>query len=108
MLDGCLQALKQLDDTSLKAAFNQFADIEQQAKISAGAHYSTFRLVPVTLRTAYDCCQVTAFRFFDIQVHKIARVSANNPGGNNPGTETPSYPVYARRVNSLVLVCSLS
>jgi Ca2+-binding EF-hand superfamily protein len=27
MLDGCLQTLKQLDDTSLKAEFNQFADI---------------------------------------------------------------------------------
>ena len=30
---------------------------------AAGALNSTFRLVPVTLRTAYDCCQVTAFRF---------------------------------------------
>jgi hypothetical protein len=28
MFDGCLQALKELDDTSLKAEFNQFADIQ--------------------------------------------------------------------------------
>jgi Ca2+-binding EF-hand superfamily protein len=30
MFDGCLQTLKQMDDTSLKAEFNQFADICQK------------------------------------------------------------------------------
>ncbi len=58
--------------------------------MAAGALYSTFRLVPVTLRSADDCYQVTAVRFFGIQGKKIAPASATNPGGNNPWTEKPS------------------
>ncbi len=41
MFDGCLQALKQLDDTSLKAEFNQFADINKKAVNSASEESST-------------------------------------------------------------------
>ncbi len=42
MFDGCLQALKQLDDTSLKAEFNQFADIcQKEADTSAAEEVST-------------------------------------------------------------------
>jgi len=33
---------------------------------AAEALNSTLRLVPVTLCSAYDCCQVTAFRFKDL------------------------------------------
>jgi hypothetical protein len=40
MFDGCLQALKQLDDTSLKAEFNQFADITKKAENSAAVEAS--------------------------------------------------------------------
>ncbi len=82
MFDGCLQSLRQLDDTSLKAVFNQFADLN-------GTLYSTFRLVPVDLRRGRECYQVTALRFFDIQGNKIAPASANNPGGSNPVREKP-------------------
>ena len=41
MLDGCLQALKQLDDTSLKEDFKQFADIKKKAENSAAEDAST-------------------------------------------------------------------
>jgi hypothetical protein len=41
MFDGCLQALKQLDDTSLKAEFHQFADVTKKAENSAAEEAST-------------------------------------------------------------------
>jgi hypothetical protein len=41
MFDGCLQALEQLDDTSLKAEFIQFSDIPKNAENSAAAGAST-------------------------------------------------------------------
>jgi hypothetical protein len=41
MFDGCLQALKQLDDTALKAEFSQFADITKKAENSAAEEAST-------------------------------------------------------------------
>ena len=41
MFDGCLQALKQLDDTSLKAEFSQFADIKKKAEDGAAEEAST-------------------------------------------------------------------
>ena len=52
---------------------------------------ATFRLVPVSIRTANycHCYQVSEFRFFDIRGNQIAPTSATNPGGNNPSTESP-------------------
>jgi hypothetical protein len=41
MFDGCLQALKQLDDTSLKEEFKQFADIKKAAENRAAEDAST-------------------------------------------------------------------
>jgi Ca2+-binding EF-hand superfamily protein len=41
MFDGCLQALKQLDDTSLKEVFHQFADIQNKTENSAAEEAST-------------------------------------------------------------------
>jgi hypothetical protein len=41
MFDSCLQELKQLDDTSLKAEFSQFADIKKRAANSAAEEAST-------------------------------------------------------------------
>jgi hypothetical protein len=41
MFDGCLQTLKQLDDTSLKAEFHQFADVTKKAENSAAEEAST-------------------------------------------------------------------
>jgi hypothetical protein len=48
---------------------------------------STFRLVPVTLRSALIAVRSLRSVSLTKQGNKIAPASASNPGGSNPGTE---------------------